>query len=187
MHGGREPHELLGSAAERNRRRAHGRAEAQVSMSRTTPIVIQLKKRTAPGATPPSEDVDAGAPPDPPPPPPQDDRDKSSSSSPRRDRARVKVGSFASIDSLMDLTSLAALFRKLHEEAGTSGCYLAFAHRESQKLAEQEKRNRQAQTNFKEAFGAARGFLEEFAPDGGLPEPVDDASDGGMLPGQTLL
>lgn len=147
-------------------------------MSRTTPIVIQLKKRTAPGATPPSEDVDAGAPPDPPPPPPQDDRDKSSSSSPRRDRARAKedgqiVGSFASIDSMMDLTSLAALFRKLHEEVE------AFAHRESQKLAEQEKRNRQAQTNFKEAFGAARGFLEEFAPDGGLPEPVDDASDGG--------
>ncbi|CAE6965493.1 unnamed protein product [Symbiodinium sp. CCMP2592] len=76
-------------------------------------------------------------------------------------------------------TNLFLVCQNLLEGYGAHPSGLAFAHRESQKLAEQEKRNRQAQTNFKEAFGAARGFLEEFAPDGGLPEPVDDASDGG--------
>ncbi|CAK8986849.1 Hypothetical protein (Fragment) [Durusdinium trenchii] len=49
-----------------------------------------------------------------------------------------EVGSFASVESLMDLQSLGELFRKLHEEAD------AFARRESIKLFDQDKRNRQA-------------------------------------------
>eukprot|EP00913_Durusdinium_trenchii_P010754 g10088.t1 len=53
-----------------------------LSMSRTTPIVIQLKKRTAPGATPPSEDVDAGADTgEAPPEPREEERARSSESS----------------------------------------------------------------------------------------------------------
>ncbi|CAL1150112.1 unnamed protein product [Cladocopium goreaui] len=146
-------------------------------MSRTTPIVIQLKKRTAPGATPPSEDVeeaDAGgeaveneAPAE------GEDRARSNSeassesSSHSKGNARAKeptgpvVGGFASVDSPMDLQSLGELFRKLHEEA--------FARRESGKLLDMEKRNRQAAQNFKEAYGLARSFLEEYGPEGGLP------------------
>ncbi|CAE8593067.1 unnamed protein product, partial [Polarella glacialis] len=84
------------------------------------------------------------------------------------------VGGFQEVESLMDVAGLAALFRSLHDEVDT------FVRRESDVLFEQEKRNQQARQSFKDSAGLVRGFLEEFAPEGGLPdldnEEAPDAS-----------
>eukprot|EP00933_Yihiella_yeosuensis_P052812 TRINITY_DN5093_c0_g1_i1.p1 TRINITY_DN5093_c0_g1~~TRINITY_DN5093_c0_g1_i1.p1 ORF type:complete len:432 (+),score=81.36 TRINITY_DN5093_c0_g1_i1:84-1379(+) len=173
--------------------------------ARATPIVIQLKKRTGPGAAPPVEDIDGAPilPPHPPeesapPPPPagsqpaaphvdaQNEDDGSSSSSEDEPAAtgqhsggkkEVGIGSFDKIKSLMDIPSLSSLFHGLHEDV------TVFLEEESEKGFDQEKQNQKAQKDFKEAHSIVQGFLDEFAPDGGLPE-LDDGygsidSDGG--------
>lgn len=155
-----------------------------MSRAAPAPIVIQFKKRTTPGAAPPSEDVDgtpvngelgstnalasgSGG---------EDAESSSSSRGASEDENIAKgskatlavkgpaVGRFEDMDSLMNVAGLAALVRSLHEDLE------AFLKRESDKLSEQERRNNQARQNFKEASGLVRSFLDEFVPEGGLLE-----------------
>merc|ERR1740129_2469902 len=71
----------------------------------------------------------------------------------------------------MDVVALAGLFRSFHGEVDS------FVRRESEKLFEQEARNQQARRNFQEVHDMVRGFIDEFAPAGGLPEPKATAKD----------
>lgn len=148
-------------------------------ISRSTPIVIQLKKRSGPGAQPDGANGDAPPPPEDPAPEAPENEDSGESSegddkAPAKPKASLKgpvVGSFSETVSLLDVVALADLFRTFHDEVDT------FVRKESERLFEQEARNQQARRTFQETATQVRSFLEEFAPEGGLPESENEEDD----------
>lgn len=76
----------------------------EAKLRRNGLVLGQLKKRTAPGATPPEPE------------PPERSSESSASEAPAG-ATEAPAGGLAAVESLMDLRSLSELFRKLQEEA----------------------------------------------------------------------
>jgi len=85
--------------------------------------------------------------------------------------AASEVGGFGNLSSPLDVAALADLVKGFHEQVAS------FVRRKTESLSADEAQSQEAKRTVEEGRDTIRSFLEEFGPEGGVPDPDEGSGD----------